>query len=183
MRSHRQPTNVHRNRHDDPGPVSRMLSSRAVVPAGGTGGRHAASTGANSAAAQPCLHPLPLCSPILEPDLHLHLGQLQRVRDVRSLGQTEVLLRVEFSLQFQQLLGRERRPSASGLVVAAAAGRAARRRALTVLQRTSGAHVAGRVAGHGVDGVVTIASDAQPSALVLAVRRAATILRTCNQGG
>ena len=50
--------------------------------------------------AYPSLHPLPLGSPVLEPDLHLDLGQPQVVGYLGPLGKTEILLAVEFLQQF-----------------------------------------------------------------------------------
>lgn len=61
------------------------------------------------------LDPLPLGAPVLEPDLHLHLAQLERVRDVRALRERQVLLAEELLLQLQQLLAGESRPSPAAL--------------------------------------------------------------------
>ena len=67
----------------------------------------------------PCLHPLPLGPPVLEPDLHLDLTQPQVVSYLRSLRQAEVLLAVELLLQLQQLLAGEGCPPPPGLAVGA----------------------------------------------------------------
>lgn len=73
----------------------------------------------------------PLDPPILEPDLHLSLGQPECVRQVKPLRPDHVLLSREFSLQPLQLLGREDRTHP--LQLAAAAGTRAR---ATVLRAT-----------------------------------------------
>ena len=44
----------------------------------------------------PSLHSLPLCSPVLEPDLHLNLRQPQVVSYLGSLGEAQILLAVKF---------------------------------------------------------------------------------------
>ena len=63
---------------------------------------------------QPGLDPLPLGPAVLEPDLHLHLGQPQGVGDLRALGQREVLFAVELLLQLQQLFTGEGRATSPG---------------------------------------------------------------------
>lgn len=49
------------------------------------------------------LQPLRLRAPVLEPDLHLRLGQPQRRRELGPLGDAQVLLLAELLLQRQQL--------------------------------------------------------------------------------
>lgn len=58
---------------------------------------------------QPGLDPLPLGPPVLKPYFDLHLGESECTRNVRALGEGQVLLAVELLLQLQQLLAGERR--------------------------------------------------------------------------
>jgi hypothetical protein len=51
----------------------------------------------------------PLDAAILEPDLHLGLGQAERMSQVQSFGAHHILLTCEFTLQTFQLLRREDR--------------------------------------------------------------------------
>ena len=48
-----------------------------------------------------------LHSPVLKPDLHLCLVELQCTRDFNPAGSSQVLVEVELLLQLCQLLGRE----------------------------------------------------------------------------
>jgi len=52
----------------------------------------------------------PLDAAILEPDLHLGLGQAERMSQVQSFRAHHVLLTCEFAFQTFQLLRREDRP-------------------------------------------------------------------------
>lgn len=79
----------------------------------------------------PGLDPFPLGAPVLEPDLHLNLAQLERMRDLGALGQRQVLLAVELLLQLQQLLAGERGAPPPVLAAASAHRAAAARRAAT----------------------------------------------------
>lgn len=98
---HREPVDVHRDGHHYFGVPHRL--PRAVVDVSG-------------------LDALPLGAAVLEPDLHLHLAELERVRDLRALGERQVLLAVELLLQLEQLLAGERGPSAAALARRAAGG-------------------------------------------------------------
>lgn len=53
--------------------------------------------------------PLELVASVLEPDLHLGLGQVERAGELGSLGYGEVLLLAKLALQGQQLRGSEGR--------------------------------------------------------------------------
>lgn len=64
---------------------------------------------------------LPLGPAVLEPDLHLDLGELQGVRDLRPLRQGQVLLGMELLLELEQLLAREGGASTTSLLAAARA--------------------------------------------------------------
>ena len=101
--------------------------------------------------------PFPLGAPVLEPDLHLHLAQLERMRDLRALGERQVLLAVELLLQLQQLLAGERRPPPP-VLPAAAASRPGPAAAGTVHVRavvqTSSAAVRVLLVAHGREVVV-----------------------------
>ena len=55
------------------------------------------------------LYPLGLCPPVLEPDLHLCLGQVQVVWELGPFRDGQILLLAKFLLQGSQLLRRERR--------------------------------------------------------------------------
>lgn len=66
------------------------------------------------------LHAFPLRAPVLEPDLHLHFAQFERMRDLGALGEGQVLLAVELLFQLQQLLAGERRPPPPVLPAASA---------------------------------------------------------------
>ena len=54
--------------------------------------------------------PLPLVPPVLEPDLHLGLGEVEGRREPRPLRAREVPLHVERRLQLEDLAPREHRP-------------------------------------------------------------------------
>lgn len=69
---------------------------------------------------------------ILEPDLHLLLGQLQRVRNLDATQTRQVLAGGEFALQFEQLAAGEGRPDAFARVGHVGGGRGGRRRRRTV---------------------------------------------------
>ena len=93
---------------------------------------------ASSSGSYPGLDSLPLGSPVLEPDLDLHLGQPEVVSYLGPLGQTQILLAVELLtrsrgqtsdliltltltdlLQLQELLAGEGRPPPPGLALTA----------------------------------------------------------------
>ena len=61
------------------------------------------------------LDTLPLCPPVLEPDLDLDLGQTEVVGNLRPLAEAEILLAVELLLELQQLLAGEGGPPSPGL--------------------------------------------------------------------
>lgn len=68
---------------------------------------------------------LPLGPPILEPDLHLGLGQLQLERQIQPLAHGQVSRSLELVLQPDQLLVREGRSRSSGFSAGVAAASAA----------------------------------------------------------
>ena len=93
---------------------------------------------ASSSGSYPGLDSLPLGSPVLEPDLHLHLGQPEVVSYLGPLRQTQILLAVELLtrsrgqtsdliltltltdlLQLQELFAGEGRPPPPGLALTA----------------------------------------------------------------
>lgn len=72
------------------------------------------------------LQSLGLGAAVLEPDLHLRLGEAERAGELGALGDGQVLLLAELALQRQQLRGGEGRPRlAVGFVLAQGAGRGA----------------------------------------------------------
>lgn len=83
---------------------------------------------------------LPFGPSILEPDLHLGLGQLQLEREVQPLAHGQVSRSLELVLQPNQLLVREGRSRSSGFTAGVAAASAApattARAVLTVLTLT-----------------------------------------------
>ena len=58
------------------------------------------------------LDPLVLCAPVLEPDLDLRLGQVERLGELEAPGPRDVLVALVLQLEPQRLVGRERRPLA-----------------------------------------------------------------------
>lgn len=73
---------------------------------------------ASTARTQSRLNTLPFRSSILEPNLHLHLAQLQLMSNLRSLTEGKVLFRVELLFEFQQLFRCEcRSPAAIGALI------------------------------------------------------------------
>jgi len=67
---------------------------------------------------QPGVLLLPLGPPVLEPYLHLGLGERQRQRQVEPLAHRQVPRRLELVLQRHQLFVRERRPGATRFAAA-----------------------------------------------------------------
>jgi len=80
---------------------------------GGAGRRHR-----RAVHVQPGVLLLPLGPPVLEPYLHLGLGERQRQRQVEPLAHRQVPRRLELVLERHQLFVRERRPGAPGLAAA-----------------------------------------------------------------
>lgn len=66
--------------------------------------------------------PFPFGPAVLKPNLHLHLAQFERVRDLRALSQRKVLFTVKLLFQFQQLLAGESCSSPATLPRGAAGG-------------------------------------------------------------
>lgn len=86
---HRKPVDMHGNGHHDFG-VPDGLPGSVVDVAG--------------------FDPFPFGPAVLEPDFDLDLAEFERVRDLRALGEGQILLTVKLLLEFQQLFASESSP-------------------------------------------------------------------------
>lgn len=91
---HREPVDVHWNGHHDFGVPDGLTGS--VVDVSG-------------------FDPFPFGPAVLEPDFDLDLAEFERMRDLRALGEGQILLTVKLLLEFQQLLACESSPSSAAL--------------------------------------------------------------------
>lgn len=106
-------------------PAVQVIEARQVLPAapqreqrcsGDLGRFLPGQTRVQSADFGGDLFPLGFIPPVLEPDFHLRLGELQVFGQVGSLGGRQVFLVAEFPLQFDDLGVGERRPRALRLL-------------------------------------------------------------------